>query len=115
MSATFSTEPVEVIDGADSVLVYIDTLRLSRVDGWLRCDVDIEPEPAARRRLGFGFYRSDTVHATATISGSADSLADRWGPPLEGLLDGALTGIEPHADLKRLRFVWDDDGLRVRA
>ena len=115
MSATFTSDAVEVTDGADSVLLYVDTLRLSDVDGWLRCDVDVETEPAGRHRLGFGFYRAGAVRATATISASSNALADRWGPPLERLLDDALVGIDRQAQLKRLRFGWDDDGLRVRS
>jgi hypothetical protein len=114
MSSTFATSAVEVSDGADSVLVHVDTLRLSDLDGWLRCDVDVETEPAGRHRLAFGFYRAGAMRATATLSGSRNALADRWGPSLERLLDDALEGIDRRAALKRLRFSWEDDGLRVR-
>jgi hypothetical protein len=115
MSSTFTPSAIEVTDGADSVLVHVDTLRLSDSDGWLRCDVDVEAEPAGRHRLGFGFYRAGAMRATATLSASRNTLADRWGPPLERLLGDALDGIDRHAELKCLRFSWEDDGLRVRS
>jgi hypothetical protein len=113
MSSTFATSAVELTDGADSVIVHVDTLRLSDVDGWLRCDVDVETEPAGRHRLGFGFYRAGAMRATATLSGSKTASADRWGPSLERLLEGALDGIDRRVNLRRLRFSWDDEGLRV--
>jgi hypothetical protein len=54
------------------------------------------------------------VRAAAVLNDAAGrSLADRWGAPLEHLLGDALDALAPRAPLKRLRFAWDDDGLRV--
>jgi hypothetical protein len=61
-------------DGHERVRLHLDSLRVRTRGAWLEAEIDLEPEPAGRRRLQFAFLSSpaghgDRVHAAATIEG----------------------------------------------
>ncbi len=61
-------------DARGEVLVHLATLQVTEAEGWLLCDLELEPVAARRQRVRFAVHRSestggDRVRAVATIHG----------------------------------------------
>ena len=113
-------------DGTGSVDVHVDTLRVvDGGDGWLTWVVDLETATSGRHRVRFSVYTGTAlggghVHAAAVSTGRGAAqtrLADRWGAVVGSVLGDSIeraVGIRTDR-LRRLRFTFDDGGLRVIA
>jgi len=86
--------PLVWTDGAERVLVHVDSLRVEQAGRWLYCDLDVEPVRARRRRIRVAFLAvvnraGDTILAEAVVYGRR--LSERCGNDIQQALKGALS------------------------
>jgi hypothetical protein len=66
-------------DGHERVRVHVDSLRIRRRGAWLEAEIDLEPEPADRRRLHLAVLSSTSEHGDHVAASAA--LEGRPSPP----------------------------------
>jgi hypothetical protein len=86
-----------------AVLIYVDSLELRLLTGWLLCNLDLQTDAQGRQTLQFVFYLGtpglgDGLHAGGSINASttqAAHLAEVWGATVQRVLwDAVLDALE---------------------
>lgn len=86
-----------------SVLIFVDSLKVRLLTGWLLCNLDLQSDDAGRQTLQFVFYvgapgLGEGTHAGASINAAtpqAARLADAWGAAVQRVLwDAVLDALE---------------------
>lgn len=89
--------------GTQRLLVFIDSLKVRSVDGWLLTQLDAETDQTGRQILKFIFYagrenEGDGTHAAVVTDAAtvqATQIAEVWGRDLQRILwDAVLDAIE---------------------
>ncbi len=92
-------------DDNDQVLLHLDTLKCSIVEGWLICELSVNAGDVARKepvKLQCIYFlgrddEADGTRASGTVNvgPEGESIADRWGRTLLRVIwDGALDVVE---------------------
>ena len=88
---------------SDRVLIFVDSLRIRLLPGWLLCNLDLQSDETGRQTLQFIYFvgadgNGDGVRAGSTVNAStpqASRLAEVWGVPLQRVLwDAVLDALE---------------------
>jgi hypothetical protein len=89
--------------GSAAVLIFVDSLKVRLLTGWLMCNLDLQSDTAGRQTLQFIFYLGspglgDGPRAGASINAAtaqAAQLADAWGATVQRVLwDAVLDALE---------------------
>ena len=85
------------------VLLYIDSLKVRVLSGWLLCNLDLQADETGRQTLQFVLYigssvQGDGLRAGASVKAAtpqASQLAAIWGSSIQRVLwDAVLDGLE---------------------
>jgi len=89
--------------GSAAVLIFVDSLKVRLLTGWLMCNLDLQSDTAGRQTLQFIFYLGspglgDGPRAGAginAVTAQAAQLADAWGATVQRVLwDAVLDALE---------------------
>jgi len=89
--------------GSAAVLIFVSSLKVRLLNGWLISNLDLQSDAAGRQTLQFIFYLGtpglgDGPRAGASINAStaqAAQLADAWGATIQRVLwDAVLDALE---------------------
>jgi hypothetical protein len=82
-------------DGADEVLLHLDSLCVTDAAGWRQCELELESPESGRSHVRFAFHTSvnalgDRVRASAIVSEASSPLLERCAADVEATLWEAL-------------------------
>jgi hypothetical protein len=110
---TTAASPLLWQQGANKVLVHVDSLVPRFLNGWLVCNLDLQADATGRQTLQFVFFLGDDTAGNGLAAGAsinaasapAAQLAEVWGASVQRVLwDAVLDALEAFLAQTATRF-----------